>query len=436
MKTYYTINILDRWKRLPQSIRGFLGVPLCAGLLLALMIPAAAVSKIAYSNPATIPLGTTNTYGALASTGVTGTANVNGDVGTVTGTINGTINPSGTNWGVGNGHTSTAQGDLNAALINASGRGSDLTIANALGGQTLTCGVYDGGALILASGQTLTLDGSATDVFIIRASSSLDINGGTVSLINGAVWSNVFWYVGSSATILSGSTFNGIILAVTSITLNASATLVTARLLAHGGAVTINSNILPVELVTFTVTTNRMNADLYWSTATEVNNYGFDVERRSVSSQSSTANSWRKIGFAEGNGTSNTVHIYLYTDASVSSGTYAYRLKQIDNDGIYKYSSEAEITIAVPKVLALNQNYPNPFNPTTTITFTLAQDGFTTLKIFDVLGREVTTLVNGVMKSGVMNTVSFNASKYSSGTYFSRLESNGNVQMKKIILLK
>jgi hypothetical protein len=325
---------------------------------------------------------------------------------------------------------------LNAALINASSRGSDLTIANALAGQTLRCGVYDGGALILASGSTLTLDGSATDVFIIRASSTLDINGGTVSLINGAVWSNVFWYVGSSATILSGSTFNGIILAVTSITLNASATLVTARLLAHGGAVTINSNVLPVELVTFTVTTNRMNADLYWSTATEVNNYGFDVERRSVSSQSSTANSWRKIGFAEGNGTSNTAHIYLYTDASVSSGTYAYRLKQIDNDGIYKYSSEAEITIVVAKVLALNQNYPNPFNPTTTITFTLAQDGFTTLKIFDVLGREVTTLVNGVMKSGVMNTVSFNASKLSSGVYFSRLEAGSFVSIKKLILIK
>jgi hypothetical protein len=84
----------------------------------------------------------------------------------------------------------------------------------------------------------------------------------------------------------------------------------------------------------------------------------------------------------------------------------------------------------------LNQNYPNPFNPTTTITFTLAQDGFTTLKIYDVLGREVTTLVNGEMKSGVLNTVSFNASKLSSGMYFSRLESGGNVQMKTLMLLK
>jgi hypothetical protein len=331
---------------------------------------------------------------------------------------------------------------LGAALTNASGRGSDLTISDALDGQTLTCGVYDGGALILASGQTLTLDGSATDVFIIRASSTLDINGGTVSLIHGAVWSNVFWYVGSSATILSGSTFSGNILAVTSITLNASATLVTARLLAHGGAITINSDVMPVELVAFTVTTHSMptgggfNADLHWSTATEVNNYGFDIERRLVNSQSSTVSSWEKIGFVVGNGTSNSAHNYLYTDASISSGTYAYRLKQIDNDGIYKYSSEAEITIAVPKVAALNQNYPNPFNPTTTITFILAEDGFTTLKIYDVLGHEITTLVNGEMKSGVVNTVYFTASKLSSGVYFSRLETGSFVSTKKLTLIK
>jgi hypothetical protein len=91
---------------------------------------------------------------------------------------------------------------------------------------------------------------------------------------------------------------------------------------------------------------------------------------------------------------------------------------------------------STPQIFSLLQNYPNPFNPTTAISFTLAKDGFTTLKIYDVLGREVTTLVNGVMKAGVMNTVNFNASKLSSGVYFSRLESGGNVQMKKLVLLK
>jgi hypothetical protein len=93
-------------------------------------------------------------------------------------------------------------------------------------------------------------------------------------------------------------------------------------------------------------------------------------------------------------------------------------------------------TESVPHVFALHQNYPNPFNPTTTITFTLAKDGITTLKIYDILGREVATLVNGEMKAGIVNTVTFNASKLASGAYFSRLASNSSVQVKKLLLLK
>ena len=193
---------------------------------------------------------------------------------------------------------------------------------------------------------------------------------------------------------------------------------------------------LPVELVSFKATVASNTATLTWQTATEVNNYGFDVERRLVHSHSSTFDSWGKIGFVKGSGTSNSAHSYSYTDASVSSGTYAYKLKQIDNDGTYKYLYEAEVTVSVPNVFALNQNYPNPFNPTTTISFTLAQDGFTTLKIYDVLGREVATLASGELKANVVNTVTFNASKLSSGVYFSKLDSNGSIQIKKMALMK
>jgi hypothetical protein len=317
----------------------------------------------------------------------------------------------------------------------------------------MTAGVYNSADGTFGITGNLILSGTASDVFIFQTTTTL-ITGANcnVTLTGGAVWNNVFWQVGSSATLgASPSVLEGTILAYTSISASDGAT-VHGRLLAGAGAwnagaslwngdltgavTLINNTALPVELVAFTATANHMNADLHWSTATEVNNYGFDVERRLINSQSSTVSNWEKIGFVEGNGTSNSAHSYSYTDASVSSGTSAYRLKQIDNDGTYKYSSEAEITIAVPKVIALNQNYPNPFNPTTTITFTLAQDGFTTLKIYDVLGREVTTLVNGEMKSGVVNTVNFNASKLSSGIYFSRLENSGNVQMKKLMLLK
>lgn len=121
-----------------------------------------------YGNPAPVPLLTTGTYGALASTGIFGSANVNGDVGTTTGTIDVTILPTGTNWGVGGQHNADAQTDLTAALADVSGRANDEVVADALGGLTLGRGVYSGGALALASNTTLTLNGSASDVFILK----------------------------------------------------------------------------------------------------------------------------------------------------------------------------------------------------------------------------------------------------------------------------
>jgi hypothetical protein len=195
--------------------------------------------------------------------------------------------------------------------------------------------------------------------------------------------------------------------------------------------------VLPVELASFTASVNRLNAQLSWTTATEVNNYGFDIEKRAVSDKQSAANSWAKVGFVKGNGTSNVQHTYSFSENVTESGTYAYRLKQIDNSGAFKYSQEAQVTIGVvPKVFALNQNYPNPFNPTTTISFTLAQDGITVLRIFDILGREVATLANDMMKAGVLQQVTFDASRFSSGVYFSCLENNGLRQIKKIMLMK
>ncbi len=196
-------------------------------------------------------------------------------------------------------------------------------------------------------------------------------------------------------------------------------------------------NALPVELSSFTASTANGTATLAWKTATEINNYGFEIERRVIQGDGKGEKvEWSKVGFVAGNGTSNTEHTYSYSDANTSSGTYAYRLKQIDNGGTYKYSSETEVTISIPKVFALNQNYPNPFNPTTTFTFTLAQDGFTTLKVYNVLGKEVATLVNGEMKAGMVNTVTFNASRLSSGVYFYQLKSGSFLQTKKMLLMK
>ncbi len=407
-----------------------------ATLMLSFMVHAIAFSQT-YANPSPVPLLTAGTYGALASSGITGNATVSGDIGTISSTVGGTITATGTNWNVTNpSHNTQAQTDLSAALGNANGRTNDLTISNALGGQVLQRGVYTGGALDLATGTTLTLDAmlDPNAVFILRSTSSLIINtNSTVSLINGAVWSNVFWYVGSDVTIFSGTTFNGVVLAVSSITLNSTATQVIARLLANTGSVTINSTVLPVELVSFTARTNQKNADLRWSTATEVRNYGFDIERRQSAG-------WAKVGFVAGAGSSNSSRDYSYADNNLPVGRYTYRLKQIDNNGTFSYYGSLDVEIgSVPQASALLQNYPNPFNPSTMIQYNLAKVAQVSLKVYNLLGSEVATLVNDRQESGSY-TVSFSTNRetasLSSGVYIYRLKAGSFVSTKKLVIMK
>jgi hypothetical protein len=194
---------------------------------------------------------------------------------------------------------------------------------------------------------------------------------------------------------------------------------------------------LPVELSKFIVSLERSNAELRWKTETEVNNYGFEIERRTVNSQQLTVNSWEKIGFVVGAGTSNSPHEYTYSDQKLSAGRYIYRLKQIDNDATFEYSKSIEVQVgAMPDEFTVSQNYPNPFNPTTTIEFTLAQDSKVLLKVYNVLGQEVATLFDGEMQAGILHRIPFNASRLSSGIYFYRLEAKGNVQVKKLVLMK
>ena len=156
-----------------------------------------------------------------------------------------------------------------------------------------------------------------------------------------------------------------------------------------------NSGSLPVEMISFTATVKSTGAMLKWGTATEVNNYGFNIERRAM-----TSSAWAQIGFVAGNGTSNATHSYSYADNNLSAGTYAYRIKQIDNDGICKYSASIEVTVAgVPKEFKLYGNYPNPFNPSTTIMFTVPEDGHATLKVYNIVGQPVATLIEGEVKT-------------------------------------
>jgi Concanavalin A-like lectin/glucanases superfamily/Secretion system C-terminal sorting domain/The GLUG motif len=198
---------------------------------------------------------------------------------------------------------------------------------------------------------------------------------------------------------------------------------------------------LPVELTSFAATYEQQQVSLSWKTATEKNNYGFEVERRVVGTDAAlkgSAAQWLKVGFVKGSGTSSSVHQYSFTDANSAAGTYAYRLKQIDNDGTFKYSSETQISIAVPTQFALGQNYPNPFNPMTTIAYDIPAAGsqkLVTLKVYDVVGREVATLVNETKEAGSYS-VQWHASRFASGVYFYRLQAGNYSAVKKLVLMK
>jgi len=190
---------------------------------------------------------------------------------------------------------------------------------------------------------------------------------------------------------------------------------------------------VPVELTSFTANVRENKVMLEWETATEVNNYGFEIERQVSSSKA--AGNWEMIKFVEGHGNSNSPKQYSFTDKNLIGGSlFKYRLKQIDNDGTYEYSDEIEVEL-IPVEFALYQNYPNPFNPSTKIRYQLPQESKVIIKIYDILGSEVITLLNEKKEPGVYE-VEFNAAHLSSGTYIYRIIAGSFVETKKMVLLK
>jgi len=195
-------------------------------------------------------------------------------------------------------------------------------------------------------------------------------------------------------------------------------------------------NTLPVELSAFTGQISDGKVVLNWSTTTETNNYGWEVERTEVSPSTplrDQKSEWETIGFVAGKGTTTESQSYSFSSPA-TAGSLKFRLKQIDVDGKTTYSQIVSIE-GKPTVLALNQNYPNPFNPSTTIGFALPASGNVNLVVFDILGREVATLLNKEMESGFQSVV-FDASTYAAGVYFYKLSFNGKVVTKKLTLLK
>jgi len=184
---------------------------------------------------------------------------------------------------------------------------------------------------------------------------------------------------------------------------------------------------LPVELTSFTASTNGNTVTLSWTTATELNNRGFEVERK-------TSTEWKNIGFIEGNGTTTGQKAYSFRDEIVTGGKIEYRLKQIDFDGSFSYSNTVEVELN-PTVFALEQNFPNPFNPSTVVRFALPTAGNVTLNVYNTLGEKVAELVNGLMPAG-NHTVQFDASYLNSGLYIYEIKAGSFTASRKMLLIK
>ncbi len=189
------------------------------------------------------------------------------------------------------------------------------------------------------------------------------------------------------------------------------------------------TDITPVELSYFTVSAGEGNVLLNWTTATETNNRGFEIERKPDNGE------YIKAGYVPGFGTTTDSKRYSYNDENLAAGNYTYRLKQIDFDGSSKYSNEIEAEVAAPAEFSLEQNYPNPFNPSTMIKYSVPAEGIVTLKVYDLLGQEAAVIVNEVKQAG-RYSVEFNASALSSGIYMYKLTSGTLVETKKLMLLK
>jgi len=198
-------------------------------------------------------------------------------------------------------------------------------------------------------------------------------------------------------------------------------------------------NPLPVEIISFASTFEKNKVHLRWSTASELNNYGFDVERSEKSNVNSDDALWQTIGFVTGSGNSNSIKEYSFTDdvyaLSNRGAILKYRLKQIDTDGSFKYSNEIEIDVNGIYAYELSQNYPNPFNPVTTIRYSVKNEGLVNFEIYNLLGELIASPVNEIKQPGNYE-LQFDGTSLSSGIYFYKIRTGEYVSVKKMILMK
>jgi len=412
-------------------------------------------AALAQTSPAPVDLGTAGNFVILAKTGIstTGTTAIVGDLGIspaaatfITG-FDLIMDPSGTfsTSALVTGKIyaadytpptptmlTVAVGDMETAYTDAAGRPNpDYTelYSGDLTGQTLTRGLYKWSTGVLVSAGGVTISGTASDVWIFQIAQGLTLaNGATITLQGGAQASNIFWQVAGIATLGTSSDFKGIVLCQTSIVMQTGAAF-DGRALAQTAVTLDATNVIPVELISFTATSNGKEVILNWSTATELNNQLFEVQR------SFEGNDFATVGSVYGKGTTTERQDYSYSDKNLAEGKYFYRLKQIDYLGSYEYSDVLEVDYRTFKNYLLEQNYPNPFNPATTIGFGIKEKSFVKVIILNNIGEEVAVVVNEEMESG-FHTAEFTAANLPSGVYFYQLKAGEFISMKKMILLK
>jgi hypothetical protein len=187
---------------------------------------------------------------------------------------------------------------------------------------------------------------------------------------------------------------------------------------------------LPVELSSVEATVHGDQITLHWTTASETNNAGFDIELELGT------DIFEKVGHVEGYGTTLEPREYTYTVSDLSPGRYVFRLKQIDFDGAFAYSETVAATVALPDQFVLESAYPNPFNPSTTIRFAVATEQGVTLTLIDAHGRRVRTLYQGDVAANESHLVRIDGEGLASGSYVVRLAGNGFVATERVVLAK
>ncbi|HSD62787.1 MAG TPA: S8/S53 family peptidase [Ignavibacteriaceae bacterium] len=216
-------------------------------------------------------------------------------------------------------------------------------------------------------------------------------------------------------------------------------TVTGGRLNIYNAVMEVSQTGTPVELASFEANTNKDEVLIKWSTATEINNKGFEIERSSLNSMTGIKSEFKKVGFVGGNGSTTENISYYFEDKILTPGIYYYRLKQIDLGGQIIYSREVEVEVKAPAEFSLSQNYPNPFNPSTTISFTLPEKSNIRINIFNVIGELVETLINNSFEAGYQS-VKLDAKGLTSGVYFYTIEAKGEsktfTSSKKMLLIK